>query len=642
MANTIDVHEDRLEQLSELAQIGWWEADLKQQLCVCSAFICELLGLQKPSIRFPEFGEFIHRDFRSLFETEIRTLVPGRTLNLTFPLTLSCQEVWVNFRACIKHSPADKILGTLQLTGLPDDDRHLRIPEQNHELVQNVTKELADSEELFRNIFNYIPIGEELYTEEGIMYDINPKAMEIFGVEKKEDVKGISLFDNPNLPDEVKEAVRNKEIVEFTHTFYYSRVRDNAYYVSADKGQMELYTKIAPLYNYSGAFSGYICINIDNTEKVSMEKQIWNFEQLFYAISNYAKVGYARYNLFTQKGYAIQQWYENLGEENTTDLKDIIGNYSKLHPDDHKKILDYYKTIENNELKNFQAEVRVLCPGTKDEWKWICKNIIATSNAGNGQIELLGINYDITQLKETEMMLRTAKEKAERANRLKSSFLANISHEIRTPLNAIIGFSSILAEKCNDPESLEYAHIIETNNELLLQLINDILDLSKIESGKMEFVESDIDLNKVLTEILETTRFRLKTDAVSLNFEEFIPDFYIRIDKERLSQVLINFLTNAIKFTEQGRIDMGYRLIEEGTKLYFYVKDTGKGIEPEKQKEIFKRFVKLNSFVQGTGLGLSICETIVKKMNGKIGVNSIPGVGSEFWFTVPDVVVSQR
>lgn len=210
MENTIDIHKDRLEQLAELAQIGWWEADLKQQYCVCSAFICELLRLPKPSIRFTEFGEFIRPDFRSLFETEMQTLAPGRNLNLTFPLTLPCQEVWVNLRAGIKQPSAHKIFGTLQLTGMPEEDRHLCTPGQNHEWMQHVTKELADSEELFRNIFNYIPIGEELYTEEGIMYDINPKAMEIFGVEKKEDVKGISIFDNPNLPDEVKEAVRNK------------------------------------------------------------------------------------------------------------------------------------------------------------------------------------------------------------------------------------------------------------------------------------------------------------------------------------------------------------------------------------------------------------------------------------------------
>lgn len=366
-----------------------------------------------------------------------------------------------------------------------------------------------------------------------------------------------------------------------------------------------------------------------------MEKQIWSFEQLFHTISNYAKVGYARYNLSTQKGYAIQQWYENMGETKMIDLKYIIGKYDNVHPDDRKKLLDYYRTIDKNSLKAFQTEVRVLRPGTTDNWNLICKNIIATSNEGNGQIELLGINYDITQLKETEMMLRTAKEKAERANQLKSSFLANISHEIRTPLNAIVGFCSILAQTCTDPEYQEYAHIIETNNDLLLQLINDILDLSKSESGKMEFTESDIDLNKVLNEILAMTRVRLKTDEVSLAFNEYLPNFYIHTDKERLSQVLINFLTNAIKFTEKGSIWLGYRLIEKETKIYFYVKDTGKGIEPEKQKEIFKRFVKLNSLIQGTGLGLSICETIVKKMCGTIGVNSTPGIGSEFWFTIP-------
>ena len=146
----------------------------------------------------------------------------------------------------------------------------------------------------------------------------------------------------------------------------------------------------------------------------------------------------------------------------------------------------------------------------------------------------------------------------------------------------------------------------------------------------------------VLTEILETSPLRLKNDAVSLNFNEFIPDFYIRVDKERLSQVLMNFLINAIKFTEAGRIDMGYRLIENGTKLYFYVKDTGKGIEPEKQKEIFKRFVKLNSFVHGTGLGLSICQSIVEQLGGRIGVDSEKGKGSRFWFTIPGVIVTEE
>ncbi len=253
----------------------------------------------------------------------------------------------------------------------------------------------------------------------------------------------------------------------------------------------------------------------------------------------------------------------------------------------------------------------------------------------DGQRWLVSSAIDITEIEEARKQLEILKERAEESNQLKSAFLANMSHEIRTPLNAIVGFSAIMAQMCDTPDAQEYAHIIETNNDLLLQLINDILDLSKIESGKLEFVESDMDVNVALNEIIETTRFRLKTDAVTLSFDESVPQCHIFADKQRVAQVLINFLTNAMKFTHQGSIRMGYRLVENDTKLYFYVKDTGMGIEPEKQKEIFRRFVKLNSFVQGTGLGLSICEMIIQKMNGDIGVNSTPDVGSEFWFTIP-------
>lgn len=254
----------------------------------------------------------------------------------------------------------------------------------------------------------------------------------------------------------------------------------------------------------------------------------------------------------------------------------------------------------------------------RDEQKWLVSSAI-----------------DITEVEEARRQLEILKERAEESNQLKSAFLANMSHEIRTPLNAIVGFSSILAEMCDSEEAHEYAHIIEINNDLLLQLINDILDLSKIESGRLEFVESEMDVNSALSEILETTRFRLKTNKVDLRFDESVPNCRIYVDRQRIAQVLINFLTNAIKFTEKGSISMGYRLIENNTKLYFYVKDTGMGIEPEKQKEIFKRFVKLNSFIQGTGLGLSICEMIIQKMHGEIGVHSTQGVGSEFWFTIP-------
>ena len=234
-----------------------------------------------------------------------------------------------------------------------------------------------------------------------------------------------------------------------------------------------------------------------------------------------------------------------------------------------------------------------------------------------------------------EKDLVSAKDRAEESNRLKSAFLANMSHEIRTPLNAIVGFSGILASTQEENEKQEYVSIIENNNNLLLQLISDILDLSKIEAGTLEFVYTDIDLNDTMLALENSMRLRLHTDQVELCFVPGMKDCYVNTEKNRVSQLIINLLTNAIKFTKEGRITFGYEL--RGDQLYFYVADTGCGIREDKIDKVFERFVKLDNFAQGTGLGLSICQTIVQTMGGEIGVDSKEGVGSTFWFTIPYV-----
>ena len=224
------------------------------------------------------------------------------------------------------------------------------------------------------------------------------------------------------------------------------------------------------------------------------------------------------------------------------------------------------------------------------------------------------------------------REKAEEANRLKSAFLANMSHEIRTPLNAIVGFSTLLANEENLEERQEFIKIIENNNELLLQLINDILDLSKIEAGTLEFIYSDVDVNSLLTEIEQSNRIRNRHPEIQIFFEERLPQCIIHTERNRLTQVINNLLTNSMKFTTRGSIRFGYR--QEGNRLRFYVKDTGCGIPADKIDSVFGRFVKLNNFQQGTGLGLSICKTIVEKLGGEMGVESEERVGTLFWFTI--------
>lgn len=253
--------------------------------------------------------------------------------------------------------------------------------------------------------------------------------------------------------------------------------------------------------------------------------------------------------------------------------------------------------------------------------------------------ELIGIvlkKEDVTKQKIAENELRIAKEKAEESDRLKSAFLANMSHEIRTPLNAIVGFSGLLATTENPEERDEYINIINSNNDLLLQLINDILDLAKIEAGTLEFVSSDVDVNQLFSDIEQTSRLKAM-EGVQVSFVEKLPHCMLYVDKNRLSQVITNFINNAIKFTHEGSIQFGYR--HEGKVLYFYVTDTGCGIAEEEVERVFNRFVKLNSFAQGTGLGLSICQMIVKKLQGEIGVESEYGKGSTFWFTLPDTLL---
>ncbi len=251
---------------------------------------------------------------------------------------------------------------------------------------------------------------------------------------------------------------------------------------------------------------------------------------------------------------------------------------------------------------------------------------------------IICIEWDITQLELMKRQMKLSKERAEHSDRLKSAFLANMSHEIRTPLNAIVGFSRIISESESKDERLEYYKIVEANNERLLQLINEILDLSKIESGIVEFTLAPVHIQTLCKEIHDAHVFRCPA-GVNLIFEESDPGIRIQSDKNRIFQVFSNLIGNAFKFTKEGSIRYGYR--KKDDKIEFYVKDTGTGISPEKVDKVFERFVKANNFVQGTGLGLSICKTIIEKLEGTISVTSEVGKGSTFVFTLPHNAVKE-
>ena len=489
---------------------------------------------------------------------------------------------------------------------------------------------LDNSEKILRNIYKNLPAGVELYDKDGYLVDINDKELEIFGLSDKNEALGVNLFDNPNIPLEVKERLRAKEDVNFSINYDFSKI--NQYVDSRRNGIINLTTKVTALYDSQNRFINYLFINIDTTETTNAYTKIQEFENLFLLIGDYAKVGFAHFNVLTRDGYAQDTWYRNLGEKEGTPMPQVIGVYAHVVPEDQAVLKNFVGEVKTGKATSLRKEVRVCRENGKYTWTSI-NVMVRDYRPQDGIIEMLCINYDITPLKETEQKLIIARDKAEELDRLKSAFLANMSHEIRTPLNAIVGFSSLLAETDSRNERQEYIKIVQENNELLLQLISDILDLSKIEAGTFNFVYTNVDVNETCSEIIKSMSMKV-SKGVELIFEEPFPECYLYTDKNRFTQVISNFINNALKFTQQGSITLGYEQVSH-QKIKFYVRDTGMGIPEEKQKSIFERFVKLNTFVQGTGLGLSICKSIVSQMGGEIGVDSTEGVGSCFWFTHP-------
>ena len=481
-----------------------------------------------------------------------------------------------------------------------------------------------------QNIYKNLPAGIELYDKDGFMTDLNDKEMEIFGLRHKEDVIGLNLFDNPLLPQGLKDKLKAGAPIDMSFNYDFDRL--DGYYSTSRTGTISLISKFAPLYDALGNLINLLLINIDNTETTNAYSKIQDFEEFFTLIGNYAKVGYAHFNALKCDGYAVNSWYRNVGEKEGTPLNEIIKVHSHFHPDDRRMMLRFFDQVLIREASHLRRDVRILREdGT---YTWTRVNVMVRDfRPEDGIIDMVCVNYDITELKETERKLIAARDKAEELDRLKSAFLANMSHEIRTPLNAIVGFSSLLTETEDMKDRKQYMAIVQENTELLLQLISDILDLSKMESGAFEFVKSDTDVNLLCSEIIRSLRMKVPA-GVELVFEECLPGCHVWADKNRLNQVISNFINNALKFTFSGSITLGYYRQTDGY-LRFYVRDTGMGIPKNKIKTVFDRFVKLNSFVHGTGLGLSICKSLVEQMGGTIGVESEEGEGSCFWFTYP-------
>ena len=318
--------------------------------------------------------------------------------------------------------------------------------------------------------------------------------------------------------------------------------------------------------------------------------------------------------------------------ENVITLEEYL---HAVHPEDIDMVRENINYMINRTTKEVNFKFRSKTKWDKEWQTLIVTGIPVERNKKGNVIRYTGIKVNNTKWEKMAQQLKELKDKAELSDRLKSAFLANMSHEIRTPLNAITGFAEVLASANTEEEKAQYQEIIKMNADLLLQLVNDILDMSKIEAGTLEFVYTKVDINLLLSDLRQLFQMRVNDAGKNIQIiaEPSLPSCSIETDRNRVAQVLSNFTTNAIKFTQEGTISIGYEARD--TELYFYVTDTGAGIPADKLPEVFGRFVKLNKDKKGTGLGLSISKTIVNKLEGQIGADSVEGKGSTFWFTIP-------
>ena len=598
--------------------MGWWEANLATECYTCSEYISEILNLDETgTISFEDFNKRILNEEQG--PTTVRSFDVQSMSEVVYLLKNQKGSVWMRSKICFREVD-DKgntiVYGIAEMQDGPD--------------TAIACQALQRSERLLHNIYKNLPVGIELYNKEGVLVDLNDKELDLFHVDSKEELLGINIFENPVFPEEMKERLRNNEDADFTFRYDFSKLGE---YYSNNKaeGTIDLVTKVTTLYDENHNPVNYLLINADKTETTVAYNKIQEFEEFFELIGDYAKVGYAHFNILSKQGHAQKSWYKNIGEESGTPLSEIIGTYKSFHPDDRDLILQFFEEVQKGNADKLSHKIRVF--RENGECTWTHVNLFVRKYAPQDKvIELISINYDITDLKQIEEMLVNERDRAEASDRLKSAFLANMSHEIRTPLNAIVGFSSLLASAENVVEKELYNSLISHNNELLLNLINDIIDLSKIEAGYLELHQNWFNLTELLDECVAEYA-RLLPSGVELLTSYPEHDALVELDKLRIKQVLNNFLSNALKNTIRGYVEVFYEIDKHCVRIG--VKDTGRGIPQNMLEKIFERFEKVDSFAQGVGLGLSICKSIVDKMNGRIQVYSQLGLGTTFIAELP-------
>lgn len=469
----------------------------------------------------------------------------------------------------------------------------------------------------------YVPLGLVLYDEDGYLKYANSIALNMFGVTMKE-VYDINIFNDPNIGPEDKALLKQGLDVSFETDYDFDLCGENFFDTSIRGSRKYFVTKVNIMREMNGDQKGYILTCEDVTEKKAQEQKIKSTQKELALALKAGKLISWNYSIEERTFYKFDIHVDNIEKIPFETI------FETIHVDDKDKFLALLDAISRKQFFADNSIVLRVMHEDNSEYYYYHFTFSPRENDEGKVVLITFIQRDITKDVQYQQELIMAKNKAEEADQLKSTFLANMSHEIRTPLNAIVGFSALLSKVENEEEKNEYKQLIETNSDILLKLIGDILDLSKIEIGSIDINRQELDLCSLSDELYRSFQQRIKNPKVTLKLVDPYKKCIAKFDKYRFTQIFTNFVANAIKYTPEGEIIMGYEC--KAGQVRLYVKDTGIGIPDEKKNRIFGRFEKLDTFAQGTGLGLSICKAIANATGGEIGFESKEHEGSEFWY----------
>ena len=596
-----------LRAIQKVAQIGQWTYNTKQNIFHYLGYTGVLCEENVQNLAIEKYVELIVEEDRQSFMEWCR--VNEKELNMesiSYRVRLNGEIFYMRIQTYLREQRSD---GSFNIEGYIQNITDIQHRRND---INTLTHAINNAKE---SIFAAKPDGTIIFANRRFLYN--------HGISENEDISQLKIYNvAADMPTQEAWNERCKDVIHGGSSNFVAHHPSKI-----NKGILAYEGTMYNVTNDSGEES-YWSFAHDISERIRYEAQIKRLNQIMDTTINNLPAGIVVKEINNDFRYI----YRNREAYNRDLYKnDPVG----------KNDFDFYPPIVAE--KKRQEDIQVATTGKGLHWTAegkdrngnmiiLDKRKIRVDGDELSSPIIVSIEWDITELEKIKRELQTSKEKAEMSDKLKSAFLANMSHEIRTPLNAIVGFSHLIAESENKEERKTFYEIVEANNERLLQLINEILDLSKIESGIIEFTSAPVNIHSLCKEVHDAHVFRTP-QGVQLIYEPSENGLVIETDKNRVFQVFSNLIGNAFKFTKAGSISYGYKLV--GNQIVFHVTDTGTGIEPEKIGRVFERFAKLNNYAQGTGLGLSICKTIVERLGGEISVSSVVGQGTTFTFTLP-------